>query len=162
MIYVDEIQEFLRFSEDLSEALALARSLRAGFHLAHQHEAQLPKSMLEALRNNARSKVFFQLQPGDAKNAAAGQSTVAAEDFSSLPAFGVYASVIRDNSLQPWASGTTMPPPLTTSNPEEVRRRSRERYGQPLDEIEAGFAELVDGSEQAGRGGQHGRKTRRS
>lgn len=162
MIFVDEIQEFLRFSDDLSEALALARSLRAGFHLAHQHEAQLPKSMLEALRNNARSKVFFQLQPGDAKNAAAGQSVIAPEDFSSLPAFGVYASVIRDNSLQPWASGTTMPPPPTTSDPEEVRRRSRERYGQPLDEIEAGFAELVDGSEQAGRGGQHGRKTRRS
>lgn len=162
MIYVDEIQEFLRFSDDLSEALALARSLRAAFHLAHQHEAQLPKSMLEALRNNARSKVFFQLQPGDAKNAAAGQSVVAAEDFSSLPAFGIYASVVRDNSVQPWASGTTLPPPPTTSDPEEVRRRSRERYGQPLDEIEAGFAELVDGSEQTSRGGQHGRKARRS
>ncbi|MBF6171288.1 type IV secretory system conjugative DNA transfer family protein [Nocardia blacklockiae] len=164
MIFVDEIQEFLRFSDDLSEALALARSLRAGFHFAHQHEAQLPKSMLEALRNNARSKVFFQLQPGDAKNAAVGQSTVAAEDFSSLPAFHVYASLIRDNGVQPWISGVTLPPPPKTSDPEEVRRRSRKRYGQPLDEIEAGFADLVAGVDGTGRAADvnHGRKARRS
>ncbi|MFI6168930.1 type IV secretory system conjugative DNA transfer family protein [Nocardia sp. NPDC051052] len=144
MVYVDEVQEFLKFSDDIAEALALARSLKAGFHLAHQHEAQLPKSMLEAFKNNARSRVFFQLQAGDAKDVAAGQSVVAPDDFSSLPAYAVYASVIRDNSLQPWASGTTLPPPPKTSDPDGIRRLSRERYGQPLDKIEAGFAELLD------------------
>ncbi|MFI6169050.1 type IV secretory system conjugative DNA transfer family protein [Nocardia sp. NPDC051052] len=144
MVYVDEVQEFLKFSDDIAEALALSRSLRAAFHLAHQHEAQLPKQMLEAFKNNARSRVFFQLQAGDAKDVTAGQSVLAPEDFSSLPAFQVYASVIRDNSLQPWASGSTLPPPPKTSDPEEIRRHSRERYGQPLDEIEAGFAEFLD------------------
>ncbi|MGW4842754.1 type IV secretory system conjugative DNA transfer family protein [Nocardia brasiliensis] len=144
MVYVDEVQEFLRFSDDLSEALAMARSLKAGFHLAHQHQAQLPKPMLEAFRNNARSKVFYQLQPGDARDAAAGQSVVAPEDFTQLPAYGVYISLIRDNSTQPWSSGVTLPPPPETSDPEDIRRLSRDRYGQPLDEIEAGFAELLN------------------
>ncbi|WP_433683355.1 type IV secretory system conjugative DNA transfer family protein [Nocardia sp. CA-119907] len=149
MVYVDEVSEFLRFSDDLAEALALARSLRAGFHLAHQHIAQLPKSMLEAFKNNARSKVFFQLQPDDAKIAVAGQSKLSIEDFTHLPAYSVYTSVVRDNSVQPWASGATIPPPPKTSDPNEIRRLSRKRYGQPLDEIEAGFAELLDPTSDA-------------
>ncbi|WP_280351506.1 type IV secretory system conjugative DNA transfer family protein [Nocardia abscessus] len=145
MVYVDEVQEFLRFGGDLADALALARSLKAGFHLAHQHRAQLPKPMLEAFKNNARSKVLFQLEADDAKEAAAGQSALKAEDFSAQPAFHVYASLIRDNSSQPWVSGLTIEPPKKpSSDPEEIRRLSRERYGQPLDEIEAGFAELLD------------------
>ncbi|MFF0492854.1 type IV secretory system conjugative DNA transfer family protein [Nocardia sp. NPDC004068] len=144
MVYVDEAQEFLRFSQDLPDALAMARSLKAGFHVAHQHEAQLPKTMLEAFRNNARNRIAFQLQPGDAKNAAAGQSVLSPEDFSELPAYHIYARLVRDNSVQPWVSGVTLPPPPVVSNPEEIRRLSRAQYGQPLDEIEAGFAGLLD------------------
>ncbi|NKY25540.1 type IV secretory system conjugative DNA transfer family protein [Nocardia gamkensis] len=164
MVYVDEVQEFLRFSDDLSESLAVVRSLKCAYHLAHQHEAQLPKAMLEAFRNNIRNRVCFQLQPGDAKDMAAGQSDLAPEDFGSLPAFHVYASLIRDNSVQPWISGVTLPPPPKTSDAKEVRRRSRERYGQPLDEIEAGFADLVAGVDGTGRAADasQGRKTRRS
>ena len=144
MVYVDEVQEFLRFSDDLSESLAVVRSLKCAYHLAHQHEAQLPKPMLEAFRNTIRNRICFQLQPGDAKNAATGQSVLTPEDFNQLPAFHIYANLMRDNSIQPWVSGVTLPPPPKTSDPEEVRRRSRERYGQPLDDIEAGFAELLD------------------
>ncbi|MEU4706751.1 TraM recognition domain-containing protein [Nocardia salmonicida] len=144
MVYVDEAQEFLRFSPDLPDALAMARSLRAGFHLAHQHEAQLPKTMLEAFRNNARNRIAFQLQPGDAKNAAAGQSLLNPEDFTALPAYHIYARLVRDNSVQPWVSGITLPPPPVTSDPQEIRGLSRAQYGQPLNEIEAGFAGLLD------------------
>ncbi|MGV9679319.1 type IV secretory system conjugative DNA transfer family protein [Nocardia sp. NPDC003482] len=144
MVYVDEAQEFFKFSNDLPDALAMARSLKAGFHLAHQHEAQLSKAMLEAFRNNARNRIAFQLQPGDAKSATAGQSVLSPEDFSELPAFHIYARLVRDNSVQPWVSGVTLPPPPITSDPDEIRRLSRSQYGQPLDDIEAGFAELLD------------------
>ncbi|WP_040694411.1 type IV secretory system conjugative DNA transfer family protein [Nocardia vinacea] len=143
-VYIDEVQDYLRLPTDLGDALATARSLRAGFHLAHQYQKQLPPAMLDAFRNNARSRITFQLQSGDAKDMAAGQTMIAPEDFGALPAHHIYASLMRDNSVQPWASGTTLPPPAETSDPDEIRRLSRERYGQPLDEIEAGFAELLD------------------
>lgn len=165
MIYIDEVQDYLKLPTDLGDVLATARSLRAGLHLAHQFEAQLPRPMLDAVRNNARSRIAFQLQASDARDMAAGQSVLASEDFTSLPAHHVYASLIRDNSSQPWASGTTLPPPPKTSDPDEIRALSREQYGQPLDEIEAGFADLLDTNLMEINGqtsAQHGRKVRRS
>ncbi|BDT94157.1 conjugal transfer protein TraG [Nocardia sputorum] len=144
MVYIDEVQDYLRLPTDLGDALATARSLRAGFHLAHQYQKQLPPAMLDAFRNNARSRITFQLQAGDAKDMATGQSVLTPEDFGALPAHHVYVNLMRDNTVQPWASGITLPPPPETSDPSEIRRMSRERYGQPLDEIEAGFAELLD------------------
>ncbi|WP_043732453.1 type IV secretory system conjugative DNA transfer family protein [Nocardia asiatica] len=144
MVYIDEVQDYLRLPTDLGDALATARSLRAGFHLAHQYQKQLPPAMLDAFRNNARSRITFQLQAGDAKDMATGQSVLSPEDFGALPAHHVYVNLMRDNTVQPWASGITLPPPPETSDPNEIRRLSRERYGQPLDEIEAGFNELLD------------------
>ncbi|MFF0493952.1 type IV secretory system conjugative DNA transfer family protein [Nocardia sp. NPDC004068] len=164
MVYIDEVQDYLRLPTDLGDALATARSLRAGFHLAHQYQKQLPPAMLDAFRNNARSRITFQLQSGDAKDMATGQSVLAPEDFGALPAHHVYLNLMRDNTVQPWASGVTLPPPPETSDPNEIRRLSRERYGQPLDEIEAGFAELLDqvngGTSSAGSAG--GRRRRQA
>ncbi|WAC90225.1 type IV secretory system conjugative DNA transfer family protein [Mycobacterium sp. Aquia_213] len=144
MVYIDEVQDYLRLPTDLGDALATARSLGAGFHLAHQYEKQLPGAMLDAFRNNARSRICFQLQAGDAKEMTAGQSVLTVEDFTRLPAHHVYASLVRDNAVQPWASGVTKPAPVPSCDPADIRRRSRERYGQPVADIEASFTALVD------------------
>ncbi|MGV9834261.1 type IV secretory system conjugative DNA transfer family protein [Nocardia niigatensis] len=161
MVYIDEVQDYLRLPTDLGDALATARGLRAGFHLAHQYQKQLPPAMLDAFRNNARSRITFQLQAGDAKDMATGQSVLAPEDFGALPAHHIYLNLMRDNTVQPWASGVTLPPPPETSDPQEIRRLSRERYGQPLDEIEAGFAELLDQVNSGTDGAFAGRRRRR-
>ncbi|GFM17892.1 uncharacterized protein PO1_contig_020_16 [Mycobacterium sp. PO1] len=146
MVYIDEVQDYLRLPTDLGDALATARSLGAGFHLAHQYEKQLPPSMLDAFRNNARSRICFALQAGDAKEMTAGQSVLSVEDFTKLPAHHVYASLVRDNAVQPWASGVTKPAPAPSSDPAAIRRRSREAYGQPVADIEAGFTALMEGA----------------
>ncbi len=145
MVYVDEVQDFLNLPTDLDDALATFRSLGAAFHLAHQYEGQLPSGMLRAFKNNARNKIAFQLGAEDAKDMAVGQSVLSPEDFTSQPAHNVYVKLVRDNSVQPWASGETLPPPPKTSDPEEIRRLSREQYGRPREEIEAEFRELLDG-----------------
>jgi hypothetical protein len=147
MVYIDEVQDYLRLPTDLGDALATARSLGAGFHLAHQYEKQLPPSMLDAFRNNARSRICFALQAGDAKEMTAGQSVLSVEDFTRLPAHHIYASLVRDNTVQPWASGVTKPAPEATSDPAQIRRLSRERYGQRREQIDAAFAELLNGGE---------------
>lgn len=146
MIYVDEAQNYLRTPTDLADALASSRSLRAGWHLAHQHRDQLTPNMRAAFEANARSRICFQLGSADARAMATGQSVVSAEDFGALPAYHIYASLMHGNSLQPWASGTTLPAPPTCSDPRAIRARSRAQYGQSLTSIEADFVDLIANS----------------
>jgi hypothetical protein len=144
-IFLDEVQDFLRLPTDLADALATSRSLRAVWCMAHQYRDQLGPSIKSAFENNVRNRVAFTLNAADARAMAAGQSVLNPEDFSALPAFHIYAQLMHGNSPQPWASATTLPPPVHCSNPDEIRARSRARYGRRLDEIEAGFAELIEG-----------------
>ncbi|MGK8508225.1 type IV secretory system conjugative DNA transfer family protein [Nocardia asiatica] len=168
MVYVDEVQEFLNLPVDLDDALATARSLRASFTLAHQYGSQLPPAMARAFKNGARNKIAFQLGVDDAKEMAAGQSALSPEDFTSLPAHEVYVKLVRSNSVQPWASGVTLPPldkteGFTSSDPEEIRRLSREQYGRSREEIEAEFRQLLEGpstAQQRPSGQPRGRRRR--
>lgn len=165
MVYVDEVQEFLRLPTDLSDALATSRSLGAAFHLAHQFIGQLSPSMRAAFESNARSRICFQLAATDARFMAAGSTDLEPEDFAALPVHHIYASLVRNGAVTPWASGRTMPPSATTSDPTVIRRLSRETYGQPLSDIEAGFAALVDGAsddEDDGAQPVSGRRPRRT
>lgn len=116
--------------------------------------------MRAAFEGNIRNRVAFQLNAADARAMAAGQSVIAPDDFSALPAFQVYAQLMRGNSLQPWASGVTLPPPPRTSSAGDVRARSRRQFGRPLDEIEAEFAALADAG--ADRSTPTGRRRRTS
>jgi hypothetical protein len=161
-IVVDEVQHYLRLPTDLANALATSRGLGASFFLAHQYRAQLPAAMLAALDANARSRVAFQLAKADAAAFAAGDPTIDAEDFMALPAFNVYASLVRDGAVTPWASGRTVPPSPETSDPAAIRQRSREQFGQPLSEVEAGFATLLDASDVAPDEPVGGRRPRRT
>ncbi|MBV9919569.1 MAG: hypothetical protein JOY78_01770, partial [Pseudonocardia sp.] len=146
MVYVDEVQDYLRLPTDLSDALATSRSLRVGWHLAHQYRDQLSLGTRAAFEANARSRICFQLNASDARAMAAGQSVITSEDFGALPAFHIYASLMRGNSLQPWASGVTLPSPAKTSRAADIRARSQAQYGQRLDVIEADFADLLTAS----------------
>ncbi|MGF0319243.1 type IV secretory system conjugative DNA transfer family protein [Nocardia fluminea] len=170
MVYVDEVQEFLNLPVDLDDALATARSLRASFTLAHQYGSQLPPAMARAFKNGARNKIAFQLGVDDAKEMAAGQSVLSPEDFMALPAHHVYMKLVRNNSVQPWASGVTLPPldesvGFTPSDPAEIRRLSRQQYGRPRAEIETEFRALLEEpapDRPASPPGSHGRRRRRS
>lgn len=160
MVTIDEAQEYLQLPTDLSEALAQARGLKVGFTLANQFRSQFSSSMLAAVDANARSKVVFQLGTNDAKAMAAGQSLLTPDDFTALPAYHVYAQLVRGNAVQPWASGVTRPSSNASSNPEAVRARSRARYGRPRAEIEASFVELLNTAAAAPVSGRRRRPPR--
>lgn len=142
MVFIDEVQDYLRLPGDLGDALAQARGLGVGFTLAHQHLGQLPTGLRSAVLANARSKVCFQLSHEDATAMARG-STLAAEDFISLPAFQAYASLLSGGSPTPYASLVTQPLSGPVTRPSDIRRRSQERYGRPLSEVEAAWADLA-------------------
>jgi hypothetical protein len=160
MVYVDEVQDYLHLGTDLGEALAQARGYGVGFHLAHQFIAQLPADMRAAIASNARSRIGFQLAHADAVELAKGHPELTAEDFMTLGQYEIYASLFAAGRVMPYASGKTLPPGPAISQPEALRRLSREQYGCPLDEVEAGFAELLTGP--ARDLGQPGRRRRQS
>jgi hypothetical protein len=149
MVYIDEVQDYLHLPTDLGDALAQARGFGVGFTLAHQFLGQLPPPMRAAVLSNARSRVCFQLSREDAAQLAKGHPELGAEDFTALGQYQVYASLFARGAVSPYASGVTLPPSPATSRPVELRRTSRQRYGRPLDEIETGFADLLNRSHQS-------------
>ncbi len=145
MVHIDEVQDYLRLPGDLGDALAQARGLGVGYTLAHQHLDQLPQQLRRAVLANARSRVAFGLPHADARDiAATTRGRLVAEDFESLPAFAAYASLLSRNEPGEWVSVTTEPLPQALRNADEPRQRSRQRYGQPLSEVEADLLSLIE------------------
>ncbi|WP_336855965.1 type IV secretory system conjugative DNA transfer family protein [Sinomonas albida] len=142
-IVLDEVQEYLRLPTDLSDALALSRSLGASFHVAHQYLRQLPESMRTAFEANCRSRAFFQLSRHDAKAAADMAPGLEPEDFMALPARHLYTQLVHNGSVTDWASGHTLDTPATTSTPTEVMKLSSAGYGVPVEQIETSFHAAV-------------------
>lgn len=154
MVYIDEVQDYLRLPGDLGDALAQARGLGVGFTLAHQHLGQLPSAIRDAVMANARSRVVFQLGNRDASAIAkTARGALVADDFEQLRAFDAYASLLVDGSPAPWASLRTVPLPPPTQDMSDLLTRSRASYGRPIDEIEADLLSLIESpaDDQVGR-----------
>lgn len=142
--FIDEFQDYLRLPLDLADALAQARGLGVGLTLANQHLAQLTPGMRSAVLANAQSKVCFRLGADDARVLAAG-SSLAPEDFGGLGAFQCYVQLVAADTVQPWVSGQTLPPPEVTSDPAVVRATSRANYGQERIDVEREIVDLMSG-----------------
>jgi hypothetical protein len=50
---------------------------------------------------------------------------------------------VTGQGVSPYVSGKTLRLPPATVDPAALRRRSRERWGRSLDEVEAGPADLL-------------------
>jgi hypothetical protein len=160
MVFIDEVQDYLHLPTDLADGLAQARGLGVGFTLAHQYLGQLPLAMRTAVLANARSRVVFQSSHEDAPVLAKGHPELDAEDFTALGQYEVYASLFAAGRVTPYASGRTLAPSQPNVGVvDELRRASRQRYGRPLDEVEAGFATLVGGEHEASATGRRRRQS---
>lgn len=145
-VYADEFQDYVHLPTDMADALAQARGLGVGLTLAHQHLAQLPATLRAAVLANARSRVCFQLAADDAQTMArfAGEH-LEPSDFQRLSRFEAYAQLVVGGEVVDFASIRTLQPPAPTSEPRTIRRLSRERYGRPIDEVEAEIRRLIEG-----------------
>lgn len=128
-IYLDEAQMFLHLDGDLGEALEQSRSMGALWHIAHQHRAQIPASLLAGIDANTLNKIVFALQPTDARTVAQGNSRISQEDIMALPPYEIYASLLSDGKKTGWFSARTLPPPQAISDPDAVLLESQARYG---------------------------------
>ncbi|MEV7757845.1 hypothetical protein AB0O16_07545 [Microbacterium sp. NPDC089180] len=137
-IYLDEAQMFVKHESDLGEALEQSRSMNVAWHLAHQHRAQMPASLLAGIAANARNKIQFQADPADAA-AVTKYSDLTPADVMKLPPYNVYVDLVSGGVQSGWFSAVTLPPPAAVSDPECVLAESRARYGR-LDDPPASAA----------------------
>lgn len=143
-IYIDEVHDFIAgLPGDLADALAQARSLGAGFVLAHQYRSQLSPAMVQAVEANTRNKVYFGMNGLDASATAKLMPGLEQQDLMLLPKYHAYANVVQDGESTGWMSIRTNPPSPARREIAEIYASSHERYGVSAKETEHNLLSLI-------------------
>ncbi|PZG24990.1 type VI secretion protein, partial [Spongiactinospora gelatinilytica] len=101
-LYCDEAHNFLTLPHALSDMLAEARAYRLSMVLAHQHLAQLPRHLCQAISSDARNKIYFSLSPEDAREAERHFTPhLSAHDLANLDAFQAAARLVVRSAEAP-------------------------------------------------------------
>ncbi|WP_405088105.1 TraM recognition domain-containing protein [Microbispora sp. NBC_01389] len=131
-LYVDETQNFLNLPHTLSEMLAEARAYRLSMVLAHQHLAQLPRDLRQAISSDARNKVYFSLSPEDAREVEHHFSPyLTAHDLANLDAFQAAARlVVRSAEVPPFTLRTRPLPDPDPGLAARVRLAAARAHGR--------------------------------
>jgi len=134
-LYVDECQNFLNLPRSFEELLAEARGYRLSLVLAHQHLAQLPKELREAVSSNARTKVWFSMSPEDAHALGRHMAPEVSEhDLAHLGAYQAAACLVVDGQETPACTLRTRPaPPAISGRAEAVAAAARAAHGRPVE-----------------------------
>jgi len=147
--YIDEAQDVVRLPLSIEDMLAQARGLGLALHLANQSLRQLPDSMRSALLGVARTTIAFQCGYEDAAALARSFAPLSAEDLMGLAAWEIAMRPCVDGQTLRPVTGTTLPLPEPTTDGPALAEASRQRYGLPRAEVEAGMEARV---RPAGRG----------
>jgi len=143
-IYIDEVHDFIAgLPGDLADALAQARSLGAGFVLAHQYRSQLSPAMVQAVEANTRNKIYFGMNGLDAAATAKLIPGLEQQDLMLLPKYHAYANVMQDGESTGWMSIRTQPPTQTQQHAADSYAASQERYGVPAEQTERDLVQLI-------------------
>lgn len=146
MVFVDEFHSYVHLPTDLGEVLTQARGLGVGLTLAHQHLGQLAPDIHAAVLANARSRVLFGTNHDDALTIMHSIDRVKPADVVGLGRYEVYASLLSASETTPYASVRTLPPPSPVRPGDDVRERSRHRWGIPAEVIDVELQALAAGS----------------
>jgi hypothetical protein len=135
-LYVDEVHNYLNLPTPFEDIAAEARAYRLSLCLAHQHLAQLPRDLREALGANARTKVYFQVSRDDARHLEREvQPELSAHDLSHLPRYTAVRLCLDGEPTQAFTVTTRPLPTAFPSQAEAVRVVARRR-GTPKAEVE--------------------------
>jgi len=129
-LVVDECHNFLNLPYPLEDMLAEARGFRVSMTLAHQHLGQLTRELKEGISTNARSKIFFNASPEDARELARHTAPRLSEhDLAHLGVYHVATRlVVHGAETEPFTMTTTPLPDAIPGRAREIRaviRRTR-------------------------------------
>jgi hypothetical protein len=142
-LYVDEFQAYA--TPAFVDIVSGARKYGLTITMAHQHVAQLPGEVREAILGNVGTQLAMRVGVHDAALLAASMqpSAFGVEDYVELPNFRAVARVLADGRHRPCFTLATRPMPPTRGQEwaEAVRERSRRRYGRAREVVEREIAE---------------------
>jgi hypothetical protein len=131
-LYVDECHNFLTLPGSVEDMLAEARGFRLGLVLAHQNLAQLPRETASAVSANARSKIYFNVDPADAKELSRHTRPELDEhDLAHLDVHTAAARLLVGNRELPAFTFTTHPPPPVTGEATAIRQACAAAHTRP-------------------------------
>ncbi len=135
VLYADECQNFLTLPGSVGDMLAEARGFRLGLVLAHQDLAQLPKDIAAAVSANARSKVFFTVDPADARELSRHTRPELDEhDLRHLDVYTAAARLLVGNRELPAFTFTTNPPADIVGEATAIRQECAAAHSRTDDE----------------------------
>jgi len=122
-LVIDECHNFLNLPYPIEDMLAEARGFRVAMTLAHQHLGQLPRDLREGMSTNARSKIFFNASPEDARELS--RHTAPRLSDHDLAHLGVYHAaarlVLNGEEAQPFTMRTQPMRPAIPGRAREIR-----------------------------------------
>ncbi|WP_238011526.1 type IV secretion system DNA-binding domain-containing protein [Dactylosporangium sp. AC04546] len=122
-LYIDEVQNFLNLPGSVEDILSEARGFRLGLVLAHQNLGQLPAATASAISANARSKIYFNVDPLDARDLARHTRPELDEhDLAHLDVHTAAARLLVSNRELPAFTFTTNPPPAPVGEATAIRQ----------------------------------------
>jgi hypothetical protein len=126
-IVIDECHNFLNLPYPIEDMLAEARGFRVAMTLAHQHLGQLPRELREGLSTNARSKIYFNAGPEDARDLARHTAPhLTDHDLTHLGAYHAAARLVLHGEQAPAFTLRTQPlPPPVPGRTREIRAMAR-------------------------------------
>ncbi|WP_300015897.1 DUF87 domain-containing protein [Pseudonocardia sp.] len=126
-LVVDECHNFLNLPYPIEDMLAEARGFRVAMTLAHQHLGQLPRELREGLSTNARSKIYFNAGPEDARDLARHTAPhLTDHDLTHLGAYHAAARLVLNGKQAPAFTLRTEPlPPAVPGRSREIRAAAR-------------------------------------
>ncbi|MGW5643658.1 helicase HerA domain-containing protein [Saccharopolyspora sp. NPDC003762] len=130
---IDECHNFLNLPYPMEDMLAEARGFRLAMTLAHQHLGQLPRELKEGISTNARSKIFFNASPEDARELSRHTTPrLSDHDLAHLDVYHAAARlVLHGAEAEPFTLVTQPLPPPIPGRAREIRRIARHTHHQP-------------------------------
>lgn len=142
LVSIDEPRALGDLPMPLDALLEQARGLAVGVCLAPQSMGQLPRSVRDAALTNIATRIIFRQQADDARLLARDLPGVAPEDLGDLAAFEAVARIgLGPGDVAPPVTIRTAKLPPVISSAADLRRRSAERFGVSLSEVDAALTE---------------------
>jgi DNA helicase HerA-like ATPase len=142
-LYVDEFQNFA--TDDFATILSEARKYKLNLVVAHQFVSQLEEKIKEAVFGNVGTMAVFRIGAEDAETIEKQFEPVFTQsDLINLPIGNFYTRLlVNGHPTKPfsmkvdWDAVNQVNARKSPEIAKEIRRRSRERYGVPVEEVEA-------------------------
>jgi len=138
-LVIDECHNFLNLPYPIEDMLAEARGFRVAMTLAHQHLGQLPRELREGLSTNARSKIYFNAGPEDARDLARHTAPhLTDHDLTHLGAYHAAARLVLHGEQAPAFTLRSRPlPPPVPGRSREIRAAARQTDAARADDARA-------------------------